>query len=203
MPKPPANIGRSNQRRRTRKDLLEAAARLMKGGSKPSLEDVAEEAMVSRATAYRYFANLDDLLVEAAVDMSIPPVSEIFPEGAPEDALTRLGRIDDALDTMMANNEGPLRLMLAAALEQGRNRKPGDPPRRQNRRTPLIEAALEPWRSEFEPAAFRRLTNALALVVGSEAMIVFKDVTPLSEVEAKATKAWVMAALVEAAKKGL
>ena len=203
MPNTLANIGRSNQRRRTRKDLLEAAARLMKRGAKPSLEEIAEEAMVSRATAYRYFTNLDDLLVEAALDMNIPPVSEIFPEGAPEDALTRLGRIDDALDAMMAANDGPLRLMLAAALEQGRHRKPGDPPRRQNRRTPLIEAALEPWRGDFEPAAFDRLVKALGLVVGSEAMIVFKDVTPLSEAEAKATKVWVMAALIEAAKKGL
>ncbi|MDO9337376.1 MAG: TetR/AcrR family transcriptional regulator [Caulobacter sp.] len=203
MPDSPANIGRSNQRRRTRKDLLEAAARLMKRGAKPSLEEIAEEAMVSRATAYRYFTNLDDLLVEAAVDMSIPPASEIFPAGPPEDALTRLKRIDDALDTMMANNEGPLRLMLAAALEQGRNRRPGDPPRRQNRRTPLIEAALEPWRGQFAAAALDRLIHALALVVGSESMIVFKDVTPLSEAEAKATKAWMMAALLEAAKKGL
>ncbi|RYF89895.1 MAG: TetR/AcrR family transcriptional regulator, partial [Caulobacteraceae bacterium] len=57
MPDSPANIGRSNQRRRTRKDLLEAAARLMKRGAKPSLEEIAEEAMVSRATAYRYFTN--------------------------------------------------------------------------------------------------------------------------------------------------
>lgn len=203
MPKPPAKPDRSNQRRRTRKDLLEAAGRLMQRGSKPSLEDIAEEAMVSRATAYRYFTNLEDLLVEAAVDMNIPPVDQIFPAGPPEDALTRLGRIDAALDTMMASNEGPLRFMLAAALEKGRGRSRNDPPVRQNRRTPLIEAALEPWRGEFEPAAFDRLVTALALVVGSEGMIVFKDVAPLSQAEATATKAWVMAALVEAAKKGL
>ena len=55
--------GRPNQRRRTRKDLLDAATRLMRQGRKPSLEEVAEEALVSRATAYRYFASIDALLV--------------------------------------------------------------------------------------------------------------------------------------------
>jgi hypothetical protein len=41
--------GRPNQKRRTRKDLLLAAARLMKQGRQPVLEEVAEEALVSRA----------------------------------------------------------------------------------------------------------------------------------------------------------
>ncbi|HET6470955.1 MAG TPA: TetR family transcriptional regulator, partial [Pseudomonadales bacterium] len=54
--------GRHNQRRRTRKDLLTAAATLMRSGAKPSLEAVAEAAMVSRATAYRYFPSIEALL---------------------------------------------------------------------------------------------------------------------------------------------
>ena len=57
-----------NQRRRTRKDLLQAAARLMKQGRKPNLEDIAAEALVSRATAYRYFPSVEALLVEASLD---------------------------------------------------------------------------------------------------------------------------------------
>ncbi|HYN45985.1 MAG TPA: TetR family transcriptional regulator, partial [Allosphingosinicella sp.] len=48
-------LGRPNQKSRTRKDLLRAAAQLMKVGRSPTLEEVAQEAEVSRATAYRYF----------------------------------------------------------------------------------------------------------------------------------------------------
>ncbi len=59
---------RTNQRYRARKDLIAAAAQLMKGGRKPTLEEVAEAAFVSRATAYRYFPNIEALLVEALVD---------------------------------------------------------------------------------------------------------------------------------------
>ena len=55
----------NHRRRRTRKDLLEAAARLMEQGKKPTLEEIAEEALVSRATAYRYFPSVEALLNEA------------------------------------------------------------------------------------------------------------------------------------------
>src|SRR5690606_29510510 len=58
---------RANQKLRTRKDLLEAAARLMREGRTPTFDEIAEAAMVSRATAYRYFPGLDALLVEAGL----------------------------------------------------------------------------------------------------------------------------------------
>src|SRR3546814_6420835 len=60
--------GRPNQKRRTRKELLQAASRLMKQGRKPSLEEIDEEALVSRATAYRYFPGVEAWLVEASLD---------------------------------------------------------------------------------------------------------------------------------------
>ena len=53
---------RPNQKMRTRKDLLQAASRLMQRGQKPGLDEVAEESLVSRATAYRYFPSMEGLL---------------------------------------------------------------------------------------------------------------------------------------------
>lgn len=53
----PVKGGRPNQRGRTRRDLLEAALRASSSGKTPNLDDIAEEARVSRATAYRYFPN--------------------------------------------------------------------------------------------------------------------------------------------------
>ena len=40
------DAGQPNQKTRTRKDLLDAASRLMKQGGRPTLEEVAEEALV-------------------------------------------------------------------------------------------------------------------------------------------------------------
>jgi hypothetical protein len=92
--------------------------------------------------------------------------------------------------------------MLIHSLERGINGEPeGALPARQNRRTPLIEAALEPVRQQFKPAALDTLRKALALIIGTEAMVVFKDVLQLDDAEARKVRRWAIRALVEAAKK--
>lgn len=198
----PSSGRRSNQRHRTRKDLLQAASRLMQRGVKPTLDEVAQEALVSRATAYRYFSSIDDLLVEATLDVAVPEPDELF-DGAPaDDPVARLELVDDALRDSILANEGAARLMLARALERSlRSDGAAAPPRRQNRRTPLIEAALEPVRHQFTPAALKSLVRALALVIGTEGVVVCKDVLQLEDREAGKVRRWAIRALVEAAKK--
>lgn len=196
-----ARIGRPNQRRRTRKDLLQAAARLMKQGRKPSLEEVAEEALVSRATAYRYFPTIEALLLEASLDVVVPEAQDLFRGQSSTDPVSRLHRVDIALHDMIIANEAPLRLMLAQSLERSaRSDKDRELPARQNRRMPLIEAALEPARRQFEPATLETLSRALALIIGTEAMVVFKDVLQLDDAEARRVRHWAIRTLVEAAR---
>ncbi|HVQ07616.1 MAG TPA: helix-turn-helix domain-containing protein [Allosphingosinicella sp.] len=193
-----APAGRPNQKSRTRKDLLRAASRLMREGGNPTLEEVAEAALVSRATAYRYFSGVEALLVEAALDVAMP--DETFFDGdASADPAGRLLRADAAVADMVLANEPALRAMLIHSLQRGM--ADAGLPARQNRRTPLIEAALEPARAAFAPAAFDRLAKALALVIGTESMLVFKDVLRLGEAEASAIRAWMIRALVEAARR--
>lgn len=194
--------GRPNQKRRTRKDLLQAAARLMKQGAKPSLEEIAEEATVSRATAYRYFPSVEALLLEASLDVAAPEADELFPSGSPDDPVARVERVDTALHEMILANEAPLRMFLAHSLER-RARGEGDAalPARQNRRTTLIEAALAPARNQFKPTSLKTLSKALALIVGTEAMVVCKDVLQLDDADARKVKRWAIRALVEAARK--
>lgn len=195
--------GRPNQRRRTRKDLLQSAARLMKRGRKPSLEEIAAEALVSRATAYRYFPNIEALHLEAALDVAIPEADEIFQDGSPADPVERLERLDTALHDMILANEAPLRMMLAHSLERVVRGEVNDDnlPARQNRRTPLIDAALAPARKQFKPASLRMLSKALALIIGTEAMVVFKDVLQLDDADARKVKRFAVRALVTAARK--
>jgi hypothetical protein len=103
---------------------------------------------------------------------------------------------------MMLANEPALRLMLANTLQRvATGQAAGDLPLRQNRRTPLIEAALAPARKQFKPAGYDMLGKALALVIGTEAMVVFKDVLQLPDAEARKVKRWAIRALVEAARK--
>jgi AcrR family transcriptional regulator len=198
----PVQTGRPNQKLRTRKHLLQAAARLLKLGRKPNLDEIAEEALVSRATAYRYFPSIEALHREASLDVAAPDADGLFRGGSADDPVARLERVDTALHDMILANEAPLRMMLAHALERRvRDERDGAIPARQNRRTPLIEAALAPARREFKPAVLKTLSKALALIIGTEAMVVCKDVLQLDDAEARKVKRWAIRALVEAAKK--
>ncbi len=193
-----ATRGRANQRRRTRKDLLEAAARLMREGKSPTLDEIAEEGLVSRATAYRYFPGVEALLLEASLDVAFPDAVALFRDG-PDDPAARVEAAEAAVSEMVRANEPALRSMLANALQA--RPKPGadDPPARQNRRSRLIEAAIAP--GAFTPKARDRLAKALAFFVGTEAMLVGKDVLQLDEAEAATVKRWAIRALVAAAER--
>jgi len=202
MPKTLAHPGRPNQRHRTRKDLLAAAARLLKEGKSPDMDLVAAEAMVSRATAYRYFPSIEALLVEAPLDGAVPSPKDVFANDRSTDPIERLERAERALHDSVTRNEPQLRMMLAASMERALQADQSNGvPVRQNRRTGLIEAALAPVRDRLTDVTYKKLCASLALVFGTESMIVFKDVLGVDEKTARKVKSWTIAALVNAATK--
>jgi AcrR family transcriptional regulator len=199
---PAQSAGRPNQRQRTRKDLLVAASNLIKKGQKPTLDEIAEAALVSRATAYRYFPRVEALLLEASLDVATPDADALFGNDDSTDPIERVERVDTALHDLVLENEAQLRMMLMYSLERSVNGNgESEVPKRQNRRTPLIEAALAPARSEFKPAALGMLTKTLAILVGTDAFIVLKDVLQLEDAEARKIKRWAIRALIDAARK--
>ncbi|HEY5712650.1 MAG TPA: helix-turn-helix domain-containing protein [Allosphingosinicella sp.] len=189
---------RTNQALRTRRALLDAASRLMKQGRRPTFEEVAEEALVSRATAYRYFTGVEPLLVEAALDLAMPGPA-MFDGDASQDPVDRLLRADAAVQAMIRANDAALRTMLIHSLQAELDVAAGGPPARQNRRMPLILAALAPLRDRLDPERFERLAHALAVVIGTESTMAFKDVLRLDDGEADETRRWMIQALVAAA----
>ncbi len=192
----------SNKQLRTRKDLLQAASRLLKSGSRPTMEEVAKEALVSRATAYRYFSDVDELLAEVGLDDSIPDPKELFQNRAPRTAVERVDYAESVMHDFVYKNEPALRSLLSRSLlkRNGAVDRSGIPAR-QNRRKDYIEEALAPHRKEFDGKTYRTLSEALALVFGPEAMIVFRDVVSLEPQRAREVKRWLLAALVSTALK--
>ena len=187
----------SNQELRTRKDLLLAASRLMKRGRKPTMDEVAEEALVSRATAFRHFRRIDALLAEAPIDAVLGDRAKIFANDPSDDAEARVDKAEASMHEVVYQNEAQLRIMLASSI--GRDLADGTLPSRQNRRLPLIEAALETSRHRFRDADYERLCAALAMIFGSESMIVFRDVLRVDAETARGVKSWAVRALVRAA----
>ncbi|MBO9714385.1 MAG: TetR family transcriptional regulator [Sphingomonas sp.] len=173
----------------------------MAEGRSPSLEEIAEAAMVSRATAYRYFPGLDALLVEAALDVAAPSADILRADSAPAGLADRLAFVGDAFDSMIREHEAPLRTMMVHALQR-RLRGEDELPVRQNRRMPVIEAAIGDAAETLPPAAAGRLAQAMALVIGTESMLVFKDVLQLGDEEAREVRRWATRALAGAALAG-
>ena len=191
---------RIEQKHRTRQDLLKAAARLMKQGRLPKLAEVAEEAMVSRATAYRYFSSDEALITEAAIHGQTPTAEHLFADDKVLDPEERLSKANAIMHDFIWGNQMQMRLVLARLLEQAAGATNGRPElRRQNRRTQFIQTALAPARNRFDKATYRKLCAGLALVFGAECMIVFRDVLQLEEAEAREVENWVIRVLTQAA----
>lgn len=165
------------------------------------MNEVAAEARVSRATAYRYFPSVEALMVEAPLEGKVPAPESVFAPGdASTDPAERADRAEAALHEACFRSEAQLRLMLAASLHRScREPRRGPVPLRQNRRTPLIEAALAPARRRFSSRAYSRLCASLALIFGTESMIVFRDVLGMDARAARQVKRWAVRALVAAA----
>ena len=127
----------------------------------------------------------------------MPTAEELFAHDTSTDPVERVDRAEAALHKAVFQNETQLRVMLACSLD-GRNREEGVPVR-QNRRTELIKAALAPARSQLDKATHDTLCAALALVFGTESMIVFRDVLQVTPGRARKVKSWAGRALVRAA----
>jgi AcrR family transcriptional regulator len=205
MRKSSAKKPRLNQRRRTREALVKAATEAVRRGETPTPAEAAEAAGISRATAYRYFPNQQALLLEVTLD-----AIGAGPDPRAVDTGTVESRVDAAIAAfveMAVQNERPLRSFLMLSMEQwlrthgngrGRGRGNEDYPVRQGRRVPWIERALAPlhWLSARER---RRLTVALSMLCGIEAMVIAKDVCGCTAAEAEATSRWAAQAILHAA----
>ena len=180
--------GRVNQKNRTRQAVLEAAVELIRQGRPRSIGAAAKLALVSPATAYRYFPNADALWEEASLELTEPWNPEIV-EKAGDDAEARLTAVVQSIGWRMLDEELPYRNLARTSLErwfaQAEVPENERVPVREGRRMQWNAKALEPLRRELSPRALKQVTNALALVWGTEAVIVLRDVCRLDTASAK------------------
>jgi AcrR family transcriptional regulator len=192
-------FGRMNQKRRTREAIKRAAVDLIEAGEVPSIPEVAEAALVSRSTAYRYFPSQEALVAEVLLDAAVEPglrtLDELAAHGAPAVRLDAVVRGDHQL--VIANEEAfraGLRAMLLPRSESA-----AAIPRRPGNRLRYLGSALADLREVLGDERWERLVAALALCVGIESLLVTTDVCGLDEKAAEAVKRWAAAALLQAA----
>lgn len=185
--------GRTAQKARTRAALIDAARALLADGRTPSVDEAAEAAGVSRATAYRYFANRRALLVAAHPEVE---ATELLGDDAPDDVHDRLDRTIVELIRLTIETEPELRTMLRLSLEPG----PGQElVLRQGRAIGWIETALSPLQARLAPSELRRLVLAIRAACGIEALVWLTDVAGLSRTGAGKLMRWSAQGLLRAA----
>jgi AcrR family transcriptional regulator len=191
------DAGRVNQKQRTRRDLLDAAAALLRAGSTPSVAEVADAASVSRRTAYRYFPTVEQLLTEAVLDGVRPTIEGIFVgvgEGV-DDVAERIERFARAVLDRFRANEHLLRIMIRLTVDQVPAE--GAKPSRGFRRLEWIDLAIAPLHARLSGCEYERLRAALAVCLGTEAFIVLRDVCGLGYPEIEEVTIFAARALVD------
>jgi AcrR family transcriptional regulator len=195
--------GRKNQKERTRAALVDAAAGLLRQQVTPTVEEVAEAAGISRATAYRYFPTQESLLLEIATIAPIfEPVEEKIRNITDREAPERLSILLDVMNRTIFANEAQVRTALRVYMDQWidarRQGDSGPPLVRVGRRMLYLDRVLAGLRAQLSTAHWRRLRAALALTMGPEALVVMKDICRLSEDEAVEVLRWAALALLHA-----
>lgn len=159
------------------------------------MPEAADRALVSVATAYRYFPSAEELWWEAS-DLALGD-AQIFEKSSQriEAAGTDLqGRLDALIRTVgfqMLDDQVPYRRISKSALEQWFRQADSPPgervPIRQGRRNEQIRHVISPLESQLSKKEIDRIAHALGLVVGVEAMISLTDAVGLDVPAAKKT----------------
>jgi AcrR family transcriptional regulator len=174
--------GRANQKRRTRTAIVAAARELIGTGAEVSMPVIARAALVSEATAYRYFPDLASLVSEALAGAWPPPAEALAPLEDCADPVQRVAYACEFLLRGILAREGAVRAMISATIT-----RPDTATARPGIRFGLIDHALLPLEgtlAKTNPDAFTQLKRDLAVVVSAEALFTLTDLCGLGPEEA-------------------
>jgi AcrR family transcriptional regulator len=191
-------MARDNQKRRTRRALVQAAGRLIAAGGHPSVSEVADAAEISVRTAYRYFPSVEQLTVEATLEATRQNMELSIDAGPSDEPVgARVDRLVDALAQMTLQNETLLRQMIKFTVDRDPI-EPGVPPR-PTRRLEYVEQALAPLQGRLAPDDLDRLTHALTAIIGIESTLVLRDICGLASEDILDVQHWAARALLRCA----
>ncbi|MGW3417495.1 TetR/AcrR family transcriptional regulator [Streptomyces phaeochromogenes] len=192
-----AGTGRTNQKQRTRMAIVAAARELIGTGAEVTMPAIARAALVSEATAYRYFPDLPSLISEALAGVWPPPAEALAPVADSADPVERVAFACEFLLRGIRARQGSVRAMIAATIT-----RPETVTTRPGIRFGLIDHALLPLESTLgatDPDAFAQLKRDLAVVVSAEAFFTLTDLCGLDADEAIASAVRTATTLTEAA----
>ena len=183
---------RVNQKERTRQAIVAATRELIRTASEVTMPAVAQAALVSEATAYRYFPDLVSLLREALAGAWPSPETALAPVAGSDDPVERVACATQALLRHVLDYQGAVRAMIAATIT-----RPGEAAVRPGYRFGLIDHALRPLAADT--AVLAQLKRDLAVVISAEAVFILTDLCGLSPEAAIASAVHTARTLTQAA----
>ena len=186
--------GRVNQKLRTRRAILQAAIELMRTGREVTMLEVAKAALVSEATAYRYFPDLASLLQEAMAGQMPTPAEALRAVADSRDPVERVAAATEHLLRLVLTYQGATRAMIAATIT-----RPSTAAARPGMRFGLVDYALAPLDDTLGAAELAQLKNDLAVVVSAEALFCLTDLCRLAPEDAIASAVHTATTLTRAA----
>ncbi len=192
-----STTGRANQKLRTRNAILQAAVELMRTGREVTMLEVAKAALVSEATAYRYFPDLATLLQEAMTGQMPTPAEALAAVADSRDPVERIAAATEHLMRTVLTYQGATRAMIAATIT-----RPATAGARPGLRFGLIDHALAPLDDTLgrtDPDALAQLKRDLGVVVSAEAFFCLTDLYRLAPEDAIASAVHTATALTRAA----
>ncbi|MCX8956975.1 TetR/AcrR family transcriptional regulator [Erwinia psidii] len=188
-------------RARTRRLLIATAMRMFDSGAFPSITEVAAEAQLSRATAYRYFPT-QSALVSAIVTETLSPIKSWRPTR--EDVSDRIDELLSFAFPKMLEHEGTLRAALHLSLTQWAQSQSARHPEKERlvrgNRKALLQQVVEPLKNELPPEMIERVVQSLSLVYGSEIFLVMKDIWGADNDRLQDIGKWIAKAIIRQAR---
>lgn len=196
-----AKFERTKQKARTRAALLESAAKLIREGRRPTVEEAALAAGISKRTAYRYFVSQEHLLADASLDSLRARMDEMLasiPDST--DVHARIASLAVALRRLAETHDAELREMMRASLDRNvGTHESSVPPARGHRRLEWIKTSLSPVRERLSTDGYARLINCLAVCLGVDALIVLRDICGVTGLAAEELMIWMANAILDRA----
>ncbi|OBU06249.1 TetR/AcrR family transcriptional regulator [Morganella psychrotolerans] len=194
----------SGTRRRTFNLLINTALTLFEQGAIPSVSELAADAGVSRATAYRYFPTQSDL-ISATVNASLGPILT-WRSDSPE-THTRMEQLLAFAYPQMFKHEGALRAALYVSLQQWAQDRSASAKSQVNDEKKLIRGhrkailanVVEPLKSQVDKDTLDKVIRAFSLVYGSEVFLVMKDIWKMDDSGVIGITQWMAKAIINQA----
>ena len=183
--------GRVNQKLKTQKRILDTARKMLLSKKDFSLEDVAAQMQISRATIYRYYGNIDMLCLDVAIATTNKDPEDFSSYVSGMDMAQSLFYVQEYFNHMVQTHETELRKYLSLALD--RSVKGGTASEHRGGRQPkILEIVMRPFYDQIGKENYDNLKHVATVLCGPEPLIVNKDVNGLNNEQSNEVLRWAL-----------